>query len=309
MTVKELTSRLGYVCSGNVDNEITGISYAYCCEENDLAVVLSVDELDFCMASTLLSDKPLMVFGKSVIVSSDNIDLAIVKTANLLIESGICKDYRVKSELTPIGDYMVGKNAHIGDGTEIGAFTVIESGAIIGDYCRIGNNVYIGADTVIGNNSVIGSGTRISTESVFHGFDEKYFHFAGVGKTVIGSSVFIGSNSVIQRGTLSDTLIGDGCVVGDLVDIGHDSVIEANCRIVSQCGISGNVHIGENTVIYGQSGVANFVRLGKNVTVMGRTSVSKSVGDGERVSGAFGREHYKELRFNARLRKIVNERI
>lgn len=309
MTAKELANRLGYTCSGYAENEIAGIGYASCCEEDYLAVVLSGDELNDCMARTLLSDKPLLVFGKSVIVSSDNIDLAIIKTANLLVESGICKDYRIRSELGSAGNYLTGKNTYIGDGTTIGAFAVIESGTVIGDNCRIGSNVFIGADTVIGNNTVVGSGTRISTESIFHGFDGKYIHFAGVGKVVIGNNAFIGSNSVIQRGTLSDTLINDGCVIGDLVDIGHDCVIGSDCRIVSQCGISGNVHIGEKTVIYGQSGVANFVKLGKNVTVMGRTAVTKSVEDGVTVSGAFGRDHYKELRFNASLRKIVNERI
>lgn len=308
ITASELSARLGYTYSGDENAVIIGISYANACTKGKLAVAVFRKEAYSCCGDTILTDKLPIVFGKNIIYSTDNINTAIVRAAKLLIECGVCKDYSIQGRLEAVGDHMQGSGVQVGENTAVGAFTVIESGCIIGKNCRIGNNAFIGADTVIGDNTVIGDGTRISAASVFHGYEGKYLHLAGVGRTVIGNDVFIGSNTVIQRGTLNDTVIGNGSVIGDLVDIGHDCDIAENCRIVSQSGISGNVTIGKGTVIYGQSGAANFVKIGKNVTVMARTAVTKNIGDNKTISGAFGRQHSEELRLNAKIRKFFNGR-
>jgi NDP-sugar pyrophosphorylase family protein len=41
----------------------------------------------------------------------------------------------------------------------------------------------------------------------------------------IGDDVEIGSNTTVDRGALDDTVIGDGCKIDNLVQVGH------NCNI------------------------------------------------------------------------------
>lgn len=308
MTAREFARRLGYTYSGDSEATVTGLCYGNRPVEGSVAVAVYDRDIYESSACTILTDKPAVAFGKNIIYSLENINTAVIKAAKLLIEEGLLKDYSKSGELHSRGAYMCGENVCIGKATFTGAFTVIENGAVIGENCRIGSSVYIGADTVIGSNTVIGSGTRVSAESVFHAYENGYIHFAGAGKTVIGSNVFIGANTVIQRGTLGDTVISSGCVIGDLTDIGHDCVIGENTRIVSQCGIAGNAVIGKNVVIYGQSGVANFVEIGDNAVVISKTRVTKNVGSGQTVSGDFGRPHSDELRLRAKLNKLINGR-
>lgn len=308
ITAGELAEKIGGSLSGDENAEIFGINYAADSVKNDAAVVMAKKDLQTCNADTILSNKFLLCFNKTLIYAPIDINLLIVKAANILVDNGLCKDYRAVSYTVFKNGYACGEDVKIGEGSTIGAYSVIESGCSIGKNCRIGAGVYIGADTFIGDNVIIGAGTKIASESIFHAFENKYQHFAGVGRVLIENDVFIGCNAVFQRGTLSDTVIGSGTVIGDLVDIGHDCKISSNCRIVSQCGISGNVIIGENSVIYGQSGIANFVKVGKNVSVIAKTSVTKDIMDGETVSGRFGRNHTKVLQLNVKAEKFFNER-
>lgn len=308
MTLGQLAELAGYTAAGNSDTEIKGMCYAYDPKDGMLAVAMTPQEALCTSADNVLTTGTPLDFSRNFIYSHDEIYCSIVRVANILVANGVLKDYRSPSAFSERSGIMLSEKAKVGEGTDIGPFSVIEDGAVLGNNCRIGSGVYIGADTIIGNNTVVGSGTKISTESVFHNFDGAYHHFAGAGRVVVGENVFIGSNTVIQRGTLTDTIIGNGSVIGDMVDIGHDCVVGRNCRIVSQCGISGNVRIGENSVIFGQSGVQNFVQIGRNVTIKARTAVSKNVCDGEIVSGLFGRNHIKDLRFYLGLKNLLNER-
>ena len=123
----------------------------------------------------------------------------------------------------------------------------------------------------------------------------------------MGRGVEVGCNTVIQRGTLSDTIIGDGTLIGDLVEIGHDVKAGVGCLIVSQVGISGSVTIGDGVEIYGQAGVANRLDIGDGATIMAKAGITRNVKPGVKVSGMFGREHAQELRARAKLKKLLRE--
>ena len=96
----------------------------------------------------------------------------------------------------------------------------------------------------------------------------------------MGRGVEVGCNTVIQRGTLSDTIIGDGTLIGDLVEIGHDVKAGVGSLIVSQAGISGNVTIGDGVEIYGQAGVANWLDIGDGATIMAKAGIGITMGCG-----------------------------
>ena len=70
----------------------------------------------------------------------------------------------------------------VGEGTEIGAYCVIEQNAIIGRSTNISDSVTIAANTRVGDHVIIGAGARI-----------------GTGCT-IGDKVTVGANAVISDG-------------------------------------------------------------------------------------------------------------
>jgi UDP-3-O-[3-hydroxymyristoyl] glucosamine N-acyltransferase len=56
---------------------------------------------------------------------------------------------------------------------------------------------------------------------------------------------------------MSDTVIGEGTKIDNLVQIAHNVLIGRHCVLASQTGISGSAVIGDNVMTGGQVGVAD----------------------------------------------------
>jgi UDP-3-O-[3-hydroxymyristoyl] glucosamine N-acyltransferase len=97
--------------------------------------------------------------------------------------------------------------------------------------------------------------------------------------------VEIGSGTTIDRGSISDTILGENTFVDNLVQIGHNVKIGRNCMIVSQSGISGSTIIGDNVVIGGQAGISGHLKIGNNVKIGGNSGVIKDIPDNKKVMG------------------------
>ena len=143
------------------------------------------------------------------------------------------------------------------------------------DGCRIGSRVIIHANSTIG---VDGFGYA-THEGVHHKIPQ-------VGGVIVEDDVEIGSSCSIQRGTLDDTVIGQGSKLGDLVTIGHGTRIGPHCLLVAQVGIAGSTTIGHHCTIGGQVGVVGHITIGNNVTIGAQAGVINSIPDGETVLGA-----------------------
>ena len=144
---------------------------------------------------------------------------------------------------------LIGKNVKIGKNCVIGHNTIIESNVIIGDNCKIGNNVII-RNTVIGKNTVVLDGAIIGKKG-FGFFPGKKINirYPHIGAVIIGNNVEIGCNNTIDRGSISNTVIGDGTFLDNQVHIAHNVKIGKNCIITGQVGLS-LIHISEPTRPY-----------------------------------------------------------
>ncbi|EOX5181880.1 UDP-3-O-(3-hydroxymyristoyl)glucosamine N-acyltransferase, partial [Escherichia coli] len=88
---------------------------------------------------------------------------------------------------------------------------------------------------------------------------DSYVRVDSIGRVIIGDDVEIGCNNTIDRGTLGDTIIGQGTRIDNQVQIGHDCIIGNKCLIVSQCGFSGHVVLGDHVITHGQVGIAGHI--------------------------------------------------
>ena len=90
---------------------------------------------------------------------------------------------------------------------------------------------------------------------------DRYVKFPQIGTVVIEDNVEIGANTCVDRGALSETRIGEGTKIDNLVQVGHNVRIGRRCVIAAQTGISGSTIIEDDCVIGGQVGFGDHVRV------------------------------------------------
>jgi UDP-3-O-[3-hydroxymyristoyl] glucosamine N-acyltransferase len=186
----------------------------------------------------------------------------------------------------------IGARAVIGDGVEIGAGTVIEAGAVvharttIGCDCRIRANAVVYHDCVIGNRVNIHSGAIIGGDGFGFANDRgRWRKIAQIGRVVIHDDVDIGANTTVDRGALDDTVIHEGVIIDNLVQIAHNVVVGAHTAIAGCCGVSGSTRIGAHCVLAGGVGLVGHIEIADGVTITGMTMVTKSITEPGSYSG------------------------
>ena len=180
---------------------------------------------------------------------------------------------------------MLGKNVKIGTNCSIGHNTIIEKNVRIGNNCKIGCNVIL-KNTIIGNNTNILDGAVIGKKGFgFYPGKEMNVRYPHIGLVLIGDNVEIGCNNTIDRGSLSNTVIGDGTFLDNQVHIAHNVKIGKNCIITGQVGFAGSSSIGNRVMIGGQAGISGHLKVGDNVQIGGGSGVIKNIPSNTKVMG------------------------
>ncbi len=202
-------------------------------------------------------------------------------------------------------------HASISDSAKIGAdchihnFVTIADGARVGDGCimypgvYVGENVQVGNDCILYPNVTIYDGCKIGSRVIINAnaaIGEDGFGYAShegvhhkipqIGIVVIEDDVEIGAGCGIERGTLSDTIIGQGSKLGDLVAIGHGTRIGPHCLLVAQVGVAGSTTLGHHCIAGGQAGLVGHINIGNNVIIGAQAGVINNIPDGKVVLGA-----------------------
>jgi UDP-3-O-[3-hydroxymyristoyl] glucosamine N-acyltransferase len=179
----------------------------------------------------------------------------------------------------------VGKHVEIGNNCWIKPNTVIGHGVTIGAHTIIGSNCSI-AYAMIGTNCRILPGVRIGQDGFGFAIDPAgHIPVPQLGRVLVGDRVWIGANTTIDRGAGPDTIIGDGCMIDNLVQIGHNVKIGKFAVIVSQVGISGSSEIEDYAVLAGQVGVAGHVKIGRGARIAAQSGIMRDVAPGTEMMG------------------------
>ena len=180
---------------------------------------------------------------------------------------------------------LIGKNVSIGSNCIIGHNTIIEKNVSIGNNCSIGSNTII-------RNSLIGNDVKILDNCIIgkHGFgffpnNTKNIRYPHIGIVKIEDNCEIGSGSTIDRGSMSNTVIGKNTFLDNQIHIAHNVKIGENGIIAGQVGIAGSSIIGKNVKIGGQAGISGHLKIGDNVEIAGGSGVIKNIPDNSKVMG------------------------
>jgi len=211
--------------------------------------------------------------GKVLLVV-DNPKLAIAKVGNEFFVEKPTPGIHPSAVIHP--------DAQIGENVFVGANTVIEN-CTIGDDTIIDANVHIYSPVIIGKHCSVKSGAVLGGMGFGFEKDENgnLFRFPQIGNLFIGDYVEIGANTCIDRGALSDTVIGNYCKINNLCHIAHNNKIGKNVVITAQVNISGSNVIENDVWIAPNASIRGWLTIGKGATIGMGAVVTKDVPAGE----------------------------
>lgn len=292
ITLGELAQRLGLELSGDPERNVSGLATLSKASSGDIgflsnkkyasqlattraaAVILHPDLVAECPVDTLATEHPYVAFARATALFDRSPAGSI----------GIHPSAVVSSEASVAADASIGPNAVVEPGASI------EAGALVGANAYIGHDSVIGAGTRINPGVVIyhdvqlGKRCQVHSQAVLgaDGFGfapgpegwEKIHQLGGVR---IGDDVEIGACTTIDRGALDHTVIEDGAIIDNLVQIAHNCHIGKNTAIAGCTGLAGSTIIGANCTLAGGVGVVGHVEICDGVHVTGMTMVTRSI--------------------------------
>jgi len=300
LNILEILKLLNISSNNFHDQKVLDIKDLFSASKNDLTFfhskkykdLANITKAGFCITKDNLKNelpkncKPLIV--KNVLVSTsivtskfypDSLNDNFDNEVNNIVES-VFKDKIVFGK-----NVLVGKNVSIGSNCSIGHNTIIEKNVFIGNNCSIGSNTII-RNTLIGNNVKILDNCVVGK----HGFgffpnSNKNLRYPHIGIVKIEDNCEIGCGSTIDRGSMSNTVIGKNTFLDNQIHIAHNVKIGENSIIAGQVGIAGSSVIGKNVKIGGQAGISGHLTIGDNVEIAGGSGVIKDIPDNSKVMG------------------------
>lgn len=226
-------------------------------------------------------------------------------------ETGVSAAAHIHSSAIVEEGVIVEAGAVIGPDARIGAGTIIAPNAVIGSSSCIGRNGYIGPGVtiqhaLIGDRVIIHAGARIGQDGFGYVPGGKGVEkVPQLGRVIIQDDVEIGANTTVDRGALSDTVIGEGTKIDNLVQIAHNVRIGRFCMLAAHCGISGSVTIGDGAMLGGRVGIADHLTIGSRAQVAATAGVMTDIPAGERWGGAPAQPMKAMMREIATLRAMA----
>lgn len=326
-TIQQINEKLKGIITGDTDQLITGPEHLEFAGENQISFIGNRKYVKHwqnskACAAIINADIDLEPGPNKAFIKVKNADIAMAELLELFIpESPEFEDAvhpaanvhttAVMGKDCKIGaGCYVGKNVRLGDNvtlyanttilddTTIGSHTTIWPGAVvrercvIGSYCIIHPNATIGAD---------GFGFRPSPDG------RGLLKIPHIGNVIIGNGVEIGANSCVDRGKFSATVIGDGCKIDNLVQIGHNSKMGRCCIMAGSSGLAGSVTLGDGVMVGGSASISDHVTLGNGVQVGGGSGVMSDFEDGKKILGYPAVESRDALKQWVALRKLAKE--
>lgn len=320
--IREIAQALGAEAEGDLSLEVTGAAEPQMAGPEELALAMDPRYGDGiakgrARAAMLWPGADWRGLGLKAVIYAPRGRLAMAGLTRLLDPGP-----DIPEGIHPMA--LIDPSARIGAGAAIGPFVTIGPAVVIGANARIASHVSIAEEAQIGADALILQGARIGArvkigdrfvcqsgavigadgfsfvtpeksgvEEVRETLGERsaikvqsWSRIHSLGAVSIGNDVEIGGNCAIDRGTIRDTVIGDGTKLDNLVHVGHNVQIGRDCLICGQVGIAGSARIGDRVVMGGQCGVSDNIFVGDDVVAGGATKIFTNAPAGRVLLGS-----------------------
>jgi UDP-3-O-[3-hydroxymyristoyl] glucosamine N-acyltransferase len=325
-TIQEINAVLNGVIVGETTHTITAPEQLDLASETEISFIGNKKyekfwETSNACAAIVNEDVSIEPGENKVFIKVKNADLAMSQVLELFAPA----PPQLANEIHPTA--VVDASATIGNGTRIGANCYIGPNVVLGENVTLYPNVTILDECTVGKNTVIWSGAvmrercHVGAYCILHpnctigadGFGFRPCPERGlakipqIGNVIIGNYVEIGANSSVDRGKFSSTVLGDGCKIDNLVQIGHNSKLGRFCIMAGNSGLAGSVTLGNGVIIGGSASIKDHLTLGDGVTIGAGSGVAADVPAGKTMLGYPAVEARTALKQWAILKRMATE--
>lgn len=323
-TIQEINTLLEGTLVGTTNQKINGLGEIREATNEQLTFIGSTKYLRLwpeskACAAIVNDTLPIEADENRAFIQVKNADLAMAKLLEVFSPDGPHFDI----DLHPTA--VIHESVSIGKGCKVGANCYVGKDVTLGDGVILYPNVSVFDDTRIGDHTVVWSGTvirertKIGSHCIFHnnvsigadGFGYRpsddgrgLVKVPHIGNVVIGNYVEIGANSCVDRAKFSSTIVGDGCKIDNLVQIGHNCIMGRFCIMAGSSGLAGSVTLGDGVIIGGSASIKDHTTIHSGAIVAAGSGVMKDVPAGMTVLGYPAAESKEKLKQWIALRKL-----
>ncbi len=266
------------------------------------AVIITSTNLTDCKTNALVMDNPYLGYA----LTAQLLDTTPKPAHNIHPSAQISEGVSLGENVAIGANAVIEKGAVISDNVMIGAGCFIGEQAKIGSHTKLWANVSIYHRVEIGENCLIQANTVIGSDGFGYANDKgAWLKIPQLGSVIIGNNVEIGASTTIDRGALEDTVIKDGVILDNQIQIAHNVVIGENTAMAACSVIAGSSTLGKNCVIAGLVGINGHIDVVDNVVFTGMSMVTKNINEAGVYSSGMPCQTNKEWnKNNARIRKL-----
>lgn len=238
------------------------------------AVILSPQDATDFAGNALVHPDPYLAYARvSALFDPCPADESGIHPTAVIAESALVP------RTSTVGPWVIVEaGAHIGESVVIGAGSYIGANSVIGDNSRLHPNVTVYHGVAIGCRAIIHSGAVLGADGFgFASEGGKWVKIHQLGTVEIGDDVEIGACTTIDRGALGNTVIGNGVIIDNLVQIAHNVRIGDHSALAGCVGIAGSTVVGKRCVLAGGVGLVGHIELCDGVTVTARSMITSSI--------------------------------
>jgi UDP-3-O-[3-hydroxymyristoyl] glucosamine N-acyltransferase len=288
----ELAARLGAELAGDGGCAITGLGTLedggpgdiaflanpryrrHLSETRVSAVLLRQEDRDACRTGALVCKDPYLAYARVAALLYPEPTVAGGVHASAIVAPGATVD--PTAWIGPAA--VIEEQARIGPRAFFGRGCILGRGTVVGADCRLVARVTVCHDCVLGERCLVHPGAVIGSDGFGQANDGgRWVKVPQLGRVVVGDDVEVGANTTIDRGSLRDTVIGDGVRLDNLIQIAHNVEVGDHTAMAAFAGVSGSTRIGRHCTLAGASGLVGHISLADNVHVSGMTMVTHSI--------------------------------
>ena len=292
MRLDQLGNKLGVVVHGNDQHSVLHLAPIESAGPDDLSFVVGkkyTEALKSSRAGAVILPQAMLADAPGNALVSDN-PYACYAQASWLLSPPPAHQAGIHGSAKLHPDATVAKSASIGAFVVIGSGSIIAENAVINAHCTIGCDTRIGARTrlfarvTVHDNVVLGEQCRVQSGAVIgsEGFGyawtgNQWGQIQQTGGVRIGNHVHIGANTTIDCGAIEPTVIEEGVILDNQIQIAHGVHIGRHTAIAACAGIAGSAHIGAHCQIGGSCNINGHIQICDEVIVNATSFVTSSI--------------------------------